>query len=94
MSYLLVRHKVEDYSKWKKVFDEDAANRKAAGSLGIRVLRNVDDPNEIVAIGEWPDLEKSRAFASSPELREAMERAGVTDAPDILFLDETDSQPA
>ena len=32
MTYVLVIHKVEDYAKWKTVYDEDGATRKAKGS--------------------------------------------------------------
>jgi len=46
MTYLLVRHKVEDYAKWKPVFDEHGAARKAGGSKGARVFRFIDNPNE------------------------------------------------
>ena len=31
MPYALVRHKVEDYARWKPVFDDDAENREAGG---------------------------------------------------------------
>ncbi len=45
MPYILVRHKVEDYAKWKPVFDEHGAARKAIGSKGGYLFRNIDDPN-------------------------------------------------
>jgi heme-degrading monooxygenase HmoA len=94
MPYLVVRHKVEDYAKWKLIFDEHAAARREAGSRGIRVLRSADNPNEILAISEWATLEQARAFAQSPGLREAMQRAGVADHPDLYFVNEVDAQPA
>ena len=31
MPYVLIRHKVEVYAKWKIVFDEHGATRKATG---------------------------------------------------------------
>ena len=34
MTYLLVRHKDKDYTKWKTVFDEHSATREASGSKG------------------------------------------------------------
>jgi hypothetical protein len=34
MPYLLIRHKVKDYDKWKPVFDEHGSTRKANGSRG------------------------------------------------------------
>jgi heme-degrading monooxygenase HmoA len=86
MPYLIVRHKVEDYAKWKPVFDAHGATRQAKGSKGGRLFRNADDPNETVILFEWDDLEKARQFAQSDDLRQAMQRAGVADRPDVYFL--------
>ena len=94
MSYLLVRHKVENYDKWKPVFDAHGATRKAGGSKGARLFRNAADPNELVTLFEWDNLEKAQKFAQSPELREAMQKAGVVDHPDLYFLDEVEQQSA
>jgi heme-degrading monooxygenase HmoA len=93
MPVLLVRHKVQDYARWKSVFDEDDTNRRAGGSQGGRVLRSASDPNELVLLLEWDDLAKARQFASSYKLREAMQRAGVADQPDIYFLEELEAVP-
>ncbi len=87
MPYLLVRHKVEDYAKWKRAFDEHAATRQTGGSKGGQLFRSSDDPNEVVGLFEWDDLEKARQFVQSEDLRQAMESAGVSDQPDIYFLD-------
>ncbi len=90
MAYILVQQSVEDYEKWKTRFDEDGSIRQAGGSKGGMVLRNADDPNHITILLEWDSLANARAFASSDELRERMQRAGVTNAPDVHFLDEAD----
>ena len=93
MPYILIRHKVEDYSKWKPVFDEHGATRKASGSKGGYLLRNIDDANEVVIFIEMDDLEKARRLVQSEDLRQAMERSGVADQPDIYFLD-LDDRPS
>ncbi len=90
MSYVLIRHKVKDYASWKPVFDEHGSARQAAGSKGGHLFRSADDPNEVIAILEWDDIKKARDFVGSPDLRQAMEQAGVTDQPDIYFLDGAD----
>ncbi len=90
MVYVLVRHKVEDYAKWKPAFDEDADARKAAGSKGGYVFRNIDDPTENVILIEMEDLEKLRPYMQSDELREAMQKSGVIDKPDVYILDLVD----
>lgn len=87
MAYILVQHSVEDFAKWKAVFDEHATARKAAGSRGGLVLHNTDDPNQVTTLLDWDNLEDAQAFASSDTLREAMKRAGVKSAPTVLFLD-------
>ena len=90
MPYMQIRHKVQDYAVWKAAFDEHGSTRKAAGSKGGWLFRSADDPNELVAIFEWDNLENARNFVGSDELRQAMERAGVTAQPDILFLELAD----
>jgi uncharacterized protein (DUF1330 family) len=88
--YFLVRSKVEDYAKWKPVFDEMGTTRKAASSNGGYVFRNINNSNEIVVLLEFEDLRKARQFAESEDLKQAMQRAGVVDKPDIYLLEETD----
>ena len=42
---------------------------------------------------EVDDLGRAREFVGSDDLREAMQRAGVVDRPDILFLNDEDPTP-
>jgi heme-degrading monooxygenase HmoA len=86
MAYILVRHKVEDYAKWKPGFDEHAAAREANGSKGGLIFRNADDPSEVVVLLEWDSLKTARQFAQSDDLREKMKEVGVIDQPDVYFL--------
>jgi heme-degrading monooxygenase HmoA len=88
MQYALVRHKVADYDKWKTAFDEHGAARKASGMSGHQLWRNIDDPNELLILVEVDDLEKVRQFVQSEDLREAMQRSGVADQPDMYILEE------
>lgn len=94
MAYILVQQSVADYAKWKSLFDEDGPIRQAGGSKGGMVLRNADDPHHVTVLLEWDSLENARAFTSSDELRERMQRAGVTGAPAVFFLDQVDQPVA
>lgn len=94
MIYLLVRHNVEDYARWKSVYDGHEAFRRETGSKGARVLRDANDPTNVVVITEWPDEQHALNFAQSANLHETMGRAGVVGKPDIYFLEEVDRQPA
>jgi len=94
MSYLLVRHTVEEYKKWKPIYDKHASTRQANGSQGARLLRSVSNPNDITLLFEWNDIEKARQFSTSPELKMAMQEAGVKGQPDITYLEEIERTPA
>ena len=94
MTFVLIRFTVEDFEKWKPVFEESATLRKKAGSIGVRAFSKVDSANEIVILGEYADLDTARQFFQSPELREAQQRAGVKGPPELIFLNEEINLPA
>lgn len=91
MAQLLVRHRVEDYDEWKRVFDDHADAREEYGSLGGVVGRVAGDPDEVVLVLEWDDVDRAREFADSATLQNAMREAGVVGTPEVTFLDETTS---
>jgi hypothetical protein len=51
------------------------------------LLRNADDPQEVIILFETDDLAAARQFAAAPQLREVMEKAGVIDQPTMFFLE-------
>ena len=77
MPYLLERHKVRDYDRWREVFDADAGGREAAGCRGARIFRDADHPQEVVVLFEWDDLQSARARIESATLSQKFEEAGV-----------------
>jgi hypothetical protein len=42
--------------------------------------------NVVILLFEAEDVQKAREFSNSSDLREAMQKAGVVDKPDIYFL--------
>lgn len=60
---------------------------KEAGSTGGRLFHSADDPNDVLVLLEWDDMDKARTFAGSAQLREAMEEAGVGGRPEVRFLE-------
>jgi hypothetical protein len=87
MMHMLIRHKVADFAKWKPVYDAHASARQSAGLKEEHLLRNADDPNEVILLFSAQDLNKAKAFAASDNLRQAMQEAGVSDKPDVYFLE-------
>jgi predicted ester cyclase/heme-degrading monooxygenase HmoA len=92
MAHMLVRLAVRDYKVWRPVFDSVADLRREYGEQSHRILRPDDDPESVVVLFDWDNLDNARRYAASPELRAAMERGGVVGRPEILFLEETDGE--
>ncbi len=88
MAHLLIKHKVKDYSTWKNVFDGFRDTRRSGGEKSYRILHPENEPNNLLAIFEWDNLDNARKFTNSPELKEAMGKAGVVEQPEIYFLQE------
>jgi heme-degrading monooxygenase HmoA len=87
MAKLLVHHKVADYGKWRQVFDSMESLRKEFGMTGEEVLRASNDPNEIVILTDWRTADQARAYATAPQLKEGMQKAGVISQPEVLILE-------
>ena len=90
MAYLLVRHKVKDFKKWKPYFDSHGVVRQATGSKGGKVFRNAENPNEVFILFKWDNLQNAKKFSQLDDLKEVMMKAGVTDKPDIYFVEEVE----
>jgi quinol monooxygenase YgiN len=91
MVNLLVQHTVKDFGNWKKVFDDHAATRAAAGCKGGEFYQNAENPNEVLIRFSWDTVGHARAFADSTDLREIMKQAGVLGPPKVTVLG--DAQP-
>ncbi|TQF67069.1 antibiotic biosynthesis monooxygenase [Rhodococcus spelaei] len=86
MHHVLIVHEVADYAAWKRMFDDAAPLRKAAGEIGYQLLRQEHDANEVVHFSRWTSLTAAREFFESPELVRIRAEAGVR-APTFLYLE-------
>jgi quinol monooxygenase YgiN len=88
MANILVQHTVRDYTKWKKEFDSAFSMRKSFGEVSVQVYRDASDPNKLTIMNTWDSMANAQKFVNSPELRAAMEKAGVEGMPVVTFLTE------
>lgn len=86
MTHLLIRHRVEDFGKWKPVFEEHKSAREEAGLTDLHLWTNAEDANEVFILCDVADPAKAKEFGESPSLVEAMKNAGVIGAPEIILL--------
>jgi len=76
-----VSHAVEDYDRWKKVFDEDEPIRSEA-ELELRAIStNADDPTMVNIMFATDDIEKAKNLINTGDLKKRMHEAGVLTEP-------------
>jgi len=83
---LVIRHTVADYNVWKPFFDADSISRNAAGLHLLGLSRGIENQNEVEIPFMIEDVQKAKAFTSNPDLKDVMQKGGVTSAPSILFI--------
>ncbi len=78
-----VSHRVENYDRWKKVFDEDEPIR-AKAALELRAIStNADDPTMVNVMFATNDIDKAKDLINSDELKKRMSEAGVRSDPEF-----------
>ena len=82
---MFVRHEVADYAAWRTTYDALGDMRSRMGVRAQAVYRSAENLNDITVTHDFADLAQARRFAASPELKLAMQQAGVTGAPEIWF---------
>jgi hypothetical protein len=72
MAFIVTRINVGDYDTWKPMFDKDEPGARHEAK-GHRVLRGVENPNEVFVVVEFASPEEAKAG------REKLLASGVLD---------------
>jgi len=87
MIRMFIRHKVRDYTAWRKGYDGFDSARIKLGVRDQAVYRDVDDKNDLTVWHDFDTVEAAKSLASSDQLKEAMKGAGVVGTPTIWFTE-------
>ena len=88
MTTSFVRHTVANYDTWREHFDAFQKTDAASVIKSGKVFQSTEDPNDVTVIHEFDSITDAQAVLNSPELRQAMEAAGVQGEPQIWFTEE------
>lgn len=83
---VLTTHKVADFNKWETSYDAHDSLRLANGLHSYVIGRNIKDSNMVLVAVKAEDVDKAKAFAKDPALKQAMQRGGVVGAPHFNFI--------
>ena len=88
MATMIIRHKVEDYAKWKRGYDEADWLRKQHGITYASVHREESDPNDIIIVHQFKNIKEAKDFAKAvPSL---MREIGVIGKPEVWFSEDVE----
>jgi len=80
-----INHTVKDFAKWKPAFDADSTARKASGLEDLALGKGLDNSNSLNIALKMADVQKAKAFAADPRLKQVMDKNGVISKPDIGY---------
>jgi hypothetical protein len=83
---IMIRHKVKDFDKWKVNYLAHDSVRTAYGIRKDILARDVADSNMVTVFDQFTDLAKAKQFAALPNLKEAMQKGGVTGMPSFDYI--------
>ena len=86
MATIIIRHKVEDYKKWKRGYDDADWLRKQHGITFASVHREESDSNDIIIVHKFKNMKGAKDFSS--EVPKIMEKIGVIGTPQIWFSED------
>ena len=82
---MIVQHCVVDFDRWLEVYDGARDMQRAAGVTGHAANRSLDDPSLVVVYHQADSFDTLRSMVASPDIRAAMEAAGVIAEPEVSF---------
>ena len=88
MAAVIAQTTFEDYDRFFETFStRGLKKRREHGCSGVRILRDVDDPNRVVNVFDWDRADLER-FLEDPEVPEIMAAAGLRERPQFTFVEE------
>ena len=83
MAFVMTNFEVDDFDAWKQMFNSDPAGRKQAAT-GHRIMRSVDDPDEVFVRVEFDSVDAAKAFREQLMGSGALNNVTVVKEPTVV----------
>lgn len=83
---MMISHQVAQFDAWLAGYAAAEAVRKHAGIVGAAANQVLEAPNTALVYHQAESHEALKAFMANPGLKDAMQKAGVTSAPEVTFV--------
>jgi hypothetical protein len=82
-AWIITRIQTGDYDRWRRRYDQDRPRTREKARVQ-RVLRSVDDPNEVFVYLEFGSLEDAREARNRLVASGVLDRFGDKHGPNVL----------
>jgi len=82
---VVIQHKVKNFAKAEAGYFKNDSLRQASGITHYALGRVIKDSNTVFVMDKIEDVEKSKAFFTSPKVKAAMNKAGVSGPPGFSY---------
>ncbi len=82
-AFIITRIQTGDYERWRPLFDQDVP-RAREHAVSVRVLRGVDDPNEVFIHLEFATIEDAEESRSRLVASGVLDRFPDRHGPNVL----------
>ena len=76
MAWIYVRHRVQDYNKWKEVYEKTAGYKRHEGWKRYRVYQVAGDRQDLIVMEQFATLKQAAPHTSSQFLRDRLRAGG------------------
>ncbi len=83
---MMISHQVAEFDTWLAGYAAADVVRKQGGIIGAAANQLLEEPNTALVYHQAESLDALKAFLANPGLKDAMQRAGVTSAPEVTFV--------
>jgi len=77
LTTVFVLHRVKNYAAWRRVYDGVEAMQSAGGVLDEAVFQAEGDPENVLVMHRFANLQAAHEYFENPQLLEAVREAGV-----------------
>ena len=89
---LQIQHQVPNYERWKAAFDSHPVGRERACVRGYRILRPIDDPNDVMIELDFDDAAHAEALLAAMRGVWANVQGTIMMNPSIRILEVAESR--
>src|SRR6185295_14149341 len=82
---VVIQHKVKNFAKAEAGYFKNDSLRQASGITHYGLGRLIKDSNTVFVMDKIEDVEKTKAFLTSPKVKAAMNKAGVSGPPGFSY---------